>query len=203
MNRQQILSGYKQMRADIGSVKDRLLFKIFSKIKKYFQDTDKEQWSFNHFITESKIDDTIFNILERTYSITVRAVKHLYGIEFNSNEKVNVEDLMYSADGKNLYQRLQEHFNNACNKTEPAQYMFNRCVLIVDTETACVSNGIIHNKVNKHAKYAEVLEGAECMDIPGSECEYWISKGKMPIEELEELPPYHPDCDCEVIYYIE
>jgi hypothetical protein len=25
----------------------------------------------------------------------------------------------------------------------------------------------------------------------------------MPIEELDELPPYHPDCECEVIYYID
>ena len=41
------------------------------------------------------------------------------------------------------------------------------------------------------------------MDEPSSECEYWVLKGKMPIEELEELPPYHPDCDCQVIYYID
>jgi hypothetical protein len=27
--------------------------------------------------------------------------------------------------------------------------------------------------------------------------------GKMPIEDLVELPPYHPNCECEVIYYFE
>lgn len=201
MNKQNLVNGYKKMRSDINSNKDRLLFKIFSAIKKYFKDTLKEQQSFGGFITETKIDDIIFASLERTYAITVKAVKDLYNIE--SNDKIDVVDLMYSADGKNLYQRLQEHFDNACGRNDATQYMFNRCVLIVDTETACVSNGIIHSKVNKHARYVEVLEGAECADLPASECEYWIKKGKMPIEELEELPPYHPDCDCEVIYFIE
>lgn len=201
MNKQNLVNGYKKMRSDINSTKDRLLFKIFSAIKKYFKDTPKEQQNFGGFITETKIDDIIFASLERTYAITVKAVKDLYNIE--SNDKIDVVDLMYSADGKNLYQRLQEHFDNACGRNDSAQYMFNRCILIVDTETACVSNGIIHNKINKHAKYVEILEGAECIDRPASECEYWIKKGKMPIEELEELPPYHPDCDCEIIYYIE
>lgn len=201
MNKQDLINGYKKMRSDINSTKDRLLFKIYSATKKYFKDTPKEQLSFGGFITNTKVDDIIFASLERTYAITIKAVKELYNIE--TNDKVEVADLMYSADGKTLYQRLQEHFDNACGHGDSAQYMFNRCVLIVDTETACVSNGIIHSKVNKHARYAEVLEGAECADLPASECEYWIKKGKMPIEELEELPPYHPDCDCEVIYFLD
>jgi hypothetical protein len=71
----------------------------------------------------------------------------------------------------------------------------------MDTETSCVSNGIIHGKINKHATHAEIIGNGECDDHP--ECDFWLSKGKMPIEELEELPPYHPDCECEVIYYID
>jgi hypothetical protein len=27
--------------------------------------------------------------------------------------------------------------------------------------------------------------------------------GKFPIEDLVERPPYHPNCECEVIYYID
>ena len=163
--------------------------------------------SYDFSLVNPKVLSTIVNdiiaIIEKTFVIVTKAVEELYGIKPDPSEKINIEDLMYSADNKTLYDRLKEHFNNAIKRDEQAQYMFNRCVLILDTETSCVSNGIIHSRMNKHAKYAEILEGADCMGEPESPCEYWIVKGKMPIEELEELPPYHPDCDCEVIYYTE
>jgi hypothetical protein len=48
-----------------------------------------------------------------------------------------------------------------------------------------------------------VLGSPDCSDEDSGKCEYYVSKGKMPIEELDELPPYHPDCECEVIYYFD
>lgn len=201
MSKQQILNGYRQMRQDIENGKDRHLVHIHSLIKKYFKDTPKEKWTFANFITTTKVDDMIFESLEHTYAITTKAIEDLYGIKPNPEDKVEVAELMYSADGKTLYDRLQAHFEAACDRDDPSQYMFNRCVLIVDTETSCVSNGLIHGKVNKHAVYAEIVGSGECETHP--ECDFWITKGKMAIEELEELPPYHPDCQCEVIYYID
>lgn len=200
MNKQQITNGYRKMRDNINSNKDHYLVKIHSAIKKYFKDIPKEKWSFTHFLSTTNIDDLIFKSLERTYSITTKAVEDLYNIK-DSSSKVEVADLMYSKDGKTLYERLKDHFENACKHEDQSGYMFNRCVLIMDTETSCVSNGIIHGKINKHATHAEVIGNGECDDHP--ECEFWLSKGKIPIEELEELPPYHPDCECEVIYYID
>ena len=41
------------------------------------------------------------------------------------------------------------------------------------------------------------------MEHDGSPCEEWIKMGKFPIKDLVERPPYHPNCECEVIYYIE
>ena len=201
MNKRQILNGYRQMRQDIEKNKDRHLVHIHSLIKKYFKDTQKEKWSFKHFITTTEIEDEIFESLEQTYSITVKAIEVLYGIKPNLKDRIEVADLMYSADGKTLYERLQIHFETACRKDNPFEYLFNRCVLIMDTETSCVSNGLIHGKVSKHASHVEVIGGADCDNHP--ECEFWISKGKMPVEDLEELPPYHPECGCDVIYYIE
>lgn len=200
MEKQKILNGYREMRQDINTNRDRCLTKVLAAVKKYFKDTPNEKWSFAHFLKTTELDDIIFDSLEKTYSITAKSVKELYNITAESVDTVEIAEYMYSKDGKTLYTRLQDHFNAACERDNPAEYMFNRCVLIVDTETICVSNGIIHGKCNKHAKYAEVFGGANCSDGP---CEYWINKGKMPIEELEELPPYHPDCECEVIYYFD
>lgn len=203
MTKKEIVNGYHQMRQDINEQKDEYLAKIYTVIKKYFNEVPEEKWSFENFLTITGIDNIVFESLEETFIITSKAVEKLYDIKANSSEKIGVEDLMYSADNKTLYDRLKEHFNNAIKRDEPTQYMFNRCVLILDTETSCVSNGVIHGRMNRHAKYVEILEGADCVGESESPCEYWIVKKKMPIEELEELPPYHPDCDCEVIYYTE
>jgi hypothetical protein len=73
----------------------------------------------------------------------------------------------------------------------------------MDTETLYASNHVIHGKLKKYATHAEVFNGNDDICEQHEECEYWSTKGKMPIEELEKLPPYHPDCECEVIYYIE
>lgn len=202
MNKKEILSGYQQMRQDITVNKDRCLVKILAELRTYFKKFPKEEWTFAHFIAKTEVDDLIFETLEKTYAITSKAVKSLYNIDTDPINTVDIAEFMYSADNKTLYDRLKMHFENACERDNPLDYMFNRYVLIVDTETSCVSNGIIHGKVHKHAKYVEIHGGADCTQEEGP-CEYWISKGKMPIEDLEELPPYHPDCECEVIYYIE
>lgn len=71
----------------------------------------------------------------------------------------------------------------------------------MDTETLYASNHVIHGKLKKYATHIEVVGSPECSDEDEGLCEYYVTKGKMPIEELDELPPYHPDC--EVIYYIK
>ena len=48
------------------------------------------------------------------------------------------------------------------------------------------------------------LEYALNFKVKGSEEDMLYIGGLwFKIEELDELPPYHPDCECEVIYYID
>lgn len=98
---------------------------------------------------------------------------------------------------------MHKHYDEAIKRDNPALYFYNRTVLVMDTETLYASNHVIHGKLKKYATYVEVVGSPECDDEEGGMCEYYVSKGKMPIEELDELPPYHPDCECEVIYYID
>ena len=104
-------------------------------IKKYFNEIPKEKWDFEHFLRVSGIGNIIFESLEKTFVIVSEAVEKLYNIKPDPSEKIDVASLIYSADNKTLYDRLKEHFNNAVKRDEPATYMFNRCVLILDTET--------------------------------------------------------------------
>ena len=202
MEKRNILSQYDEMRKEINKSKDQYLEILFKNIRSYFEnpeDTrDKEE-----FIAD--LEDIIYDSLTKTYAITAKAVEKIYDITFT--EKIDddtLRKLTYSADGKTLNDRLNIHYDNAINRNDsPTIYLRNRIALIMDTETLYSSNHVIHGKLKRKAKYVEVININEdcCEEHP--ECEYWLKQGKIPIEELTELPPYHPDCECEVIYYFE
>lgn len=201
MERQQILDAYNKMRKKITDTKDDYLEIAFKYIKNYFN-IPKEKWNWETF--SKGIEDIIYQSLTDTYSITIEEVKKIYNIKFT--EVVNretIEELTYSKDGKSLSERLESHFNEAKNRENSAIYFFNRFALIMNTETLYASNHVIHGKLKKYATHIEVIGSPECQEMEEGFCEYYISRGKMPIEELDELPPYHPDCECEVIYYFE
>ena len=188
------------MRQNISKSKDNYLENIFKYIKKYFS-LDKSIWSWDTFYPALEL--YIFNSLTETYSITAAAAKEIYGIKFNETiDQKTLKELTYSKDGKTLEERMHKHYNEAIKRDNPTLYFYNRTVLVMDTETLHASNHVIHGKLKKYATHVEIFGSPECEGEDGGLCEYYVSKGKMPIEELDELPPYHPDCECEVIYYI-
>lgn len=196
--KQKLLDGYSQMREDIATAKDKHLRKLWIFIRDEMDNLPKDR-----FLDE--VEYRILQSLEETYAITSAAARKLYGIKSERLQDGEIEELTYSKDGKTLRERLETHYDNAENRSNSTEYFRNRVVLIVDTETLTVSNTVIHGKLNKEATYAEVIGVGDCSEAEAEEgdCEYWIAKGKMPIEELSELPPFHPDCECEVIYYFE
>ena len=199
MNRNQILTGYDKMRQDISKAKDKYLEAIFIYIKEYFA-RDKSRWNWEEFYLG--LEQLIFKALEETYSITAAAVKSIYGIQFKDIiDQDTLKELTYSEDGKTLEERLKEHWDNAIKRDDPTLYFYNRVVLIMDTETLYASNHVIHGKLKRYATHVEVIGAATCLEH--EECDYYTSLGKIPIEKLDKLPPYHPDCECEVIYYID
>ena len=195
--KQKLLDGYSQMREDIATAKDKHLRKLWIFIRDEMDNLPKDR-----FLDE--VEYRILQSLEETYAITSAAARKLYGIKSERLQDGEIEELMYSKDGKTLRERLETHYDNAENRSNSTEYFRNRVVLIVDTETLTVSNTVIHGKLNKEATYAEVIGVGDCSEAAEEgDCEYWIAKDKMPIEELSELPPFHPDCECEVIYYFE
>jgi hypothetical protein len=187
------------MRSDIAKAKDGYLEVVYKYIKQYFS-SPKTMWSWETFAPS--LETIIYESLEKTYSITTEAAEKIYNIIFK--EKIDaetLEKLTYSEDGKTLNDRLKVHFDAAIQHDNPKDYMYNRVVLIMDTETLYASNHVIHGKLKRRSKYAEVIGMAECFEH--EECDYYTSLGKIPIEQLDKIPPYHPDCRCEVIYYLD
>lgn len=201
MERQQIISGYERMRKDIAKYKDQYLEQLYIYIKTYFKQP-KELWSWEVF--SSGLEELIYQSLAKTYSITIDAAEDLYNIQFKETiDAETLERLTYSGDGKSLSERLKSHYDEAITRDNIIEYFYNRVVLIMDTETLYSSNHVIHGKLKRRATHAEVINDSDDFCFDHEMCEYWVGKGKMPIDELEELPPYHPDCECEVIYYFD
>lgn len=201
MDKNKILNEYKKMRQNIFNSKDKHLEELFKYIKTYFS-KDKSLWNWETFYPV--VENIIYDSLTETYTITAESAKKIYQIKFNETiDKDTLEKLTYSKDGKTLKERILNHYENAVKRENPTNYFYNRLVLIMDTETLYASNHVIHGKLKKYATHVEIIGSPECSDENEGLCEYYISKGKMPIEELDELPPYHPDCECEVIYYID
>ena len=221
MERQQILDGYAKLRKNIEQEKEKSFEKIVKYINRNFSEQPKEE-----FINQ--VFNLILDSLEKTYSLTAAAVKEIYNIQDSGIENIEVDKLTYSQDGKTLKDRLNIHYSEAKEKQnkfalkiekinldglsadDPVPglnaailYLDNRTGLILDTESSYLSNYLLHQKLKERATHAEVYGVGECHLKDGSPCEEWIRMGKMPIEELVEIPPYHPSCECEVIYYIE
>ena len=201
MSKQLILSQYDEMRKEINNSKDQHLEGLFKYIRSYFR-LPKEKWNKELFIAD--LEDAIYESLTETYAITAKAVEKIYNIIFTDKiDDDTLKNLTYSADGKTLNDRLNSHYDNAIDRDDPTTYFYNRIVVIMDTETLYSSNHVIHGKLKRKATHAEVINIDDDCCEQHPECEYWLKQGKIPIEELKELPPYHPDCECEVIYYFD
>ena len=146
MDRQQILTEYDKMRQSIKSAEDQYLETMYQYVKKYFQTIPKEQWSWENF--SPSLEDLVYNSLIETYSITIKAVKTIYNIDFTEIiDEDSIKDLTYSKDGKTLSERLRSHYDKAIKRTNPVDYFYNRLVLVMDTETLYASNHVIHGKL--------------------------------------------------------
>jgi hypothetical protein len=196
--REKLLNGYTAMRGNIS----RETEKTIEKISKYINKNLKT-YSRTKFI--DGMYDLMLELLIEVYSITSKMIRDLYdGLEIERLSDEEIMKLTYSADGKELRERIEEHYDNVMKRIESERkdYFLHRMMLIVNTESLTVSNGILHKKLAKYAVYAEVTNSDDDICWEHEECEYWLRKGKIPVDELTELPPYHPDCECMVVYYL-
>ena len=195
---QKLLEGYFVMRNNISEKCEETLEKISKLINKHLKD-----YSRSKFIDE--MYQLMLELLSEVYSVTSSTIRELYeGIDIDRLTDEEIVGLTYNADGKELRDRIEEHYDNVMKRAENDRknYLLHRMMLIVNTESLTVSNGILHKKLAKHATYAEVTNSDSDICWEHTECAYWLSKGKIPVDELTELPPFHPDCECMVVYYL-
>lgn len=195
------ITQHKRWTKTINEAKDKMASKILAQCNKSIRAMKQDPTIIEkEFSTMTKIvRNYIWESLEETYSLSSKMVKEIYDL---SSQKIDLKNLTYDGDGQTLDERLTKYFSEILDyllehkeKSDWDLVKRNlrvRLLLILDTETQTVKTKVINRKVEAHCEFGEVLPGECC---PGS-------GGIYPVDELD-LPPFHPNCQCEVIYYEE
>ena len=195
------ITQHKRWTKTINEAKDKMASKILAQCNKSIRAMKQNPTIIEkEFSTMTKIvRNYIWESLEETYSLSSKMVKEIYDL---SSQKIDLKNLTYDGDGQTLDERLTKYFSEILDyllehkeKSDWDLVKRNlrvRLLLILDTETQTVKTKVINRKVEAHCEFGEVLPGECC---PGS-------GGIYPVDELD-LPPFHPNCECEVVYYEE
>ena len=195
------ITQHKRWTKTINEAKDKMASKILAQCNKSIRAMKQNTTIIvKEFYTMTKIvRNYIWESLEETYSLSSKMVKEIYDL---SSQKIDLKNLTYDGDGQTLDERLTKYFSEILDyllehkeKSDWDLVKRNlrvRLLLILDTETQTVKTKVINRKVEAHCEFGEVLPGECC---PGS-------GGIYPVDELD-LPPFHPNCECEVVYYEE
>lgn len=195
------ITQHKRWTKTINEAKDKIASKILAQCNKSIRAMKQDPTIIEkEFSKMTKIvRNYIWESLEETYSLSSKMVKEIYDL---SSQKIDLKNLTYDGDGQTLDERLTKYFSEILdyllkNKEKSDWDLVKRnlrvrLLLILDTETQTVKTKVINRKVEAHCEFGEVLPGECC---PGS-------GGIYPVDELD-LPPFHPNCECEVVYYEE
>ena len=138
--------------------------------------------------------EEILNSLTDTMSYVLKEIEKLYPDSYDKNAKIKLEELLYNKDGLTLNQRINNWFKEEKNEQNLAYHMR----LILRTETEQIIPRIIQTKLTHDTVYVEILAG-------GGECSTGVcaeyADGEAYPENEIELPPYHPDCECQAVFY--
>ena len=203
---------YEELKKDVLKIITDYEVKILSIINKIKTLQDVNNFNENEIhelINEysEKIQDLINECLERIYALIAKFVRTYYpDVEFNEE---NVASLTWNEDGISLEERVASYITASVlemiillkegkDVTQIKRLLEFQIVRILDTEAFLVVNKILENKLKKVSKYFQVLSDNCC-----GGCENISEQGILPIYKLEKTPPYHPNCQCIIIYYTE
>lgn len=171
------LAQFKKLNEQIEENNSQHLESLYRIIK----DSDSSDLSKN-------ISEAMYNYLEKNLSDILQAYRENYS-SFDEDKIIDFNNLLYSEDGKTLEDRVNSWIES---ETDP-QKQFYHCGLILTTESKHIISNIGKYKIT--TPYVEIIGDGEC-----DTCSNHID-GNVYLEDEIELPPYHPSCTCEAIYY--
>lgn len=173
---------------------------IYNKYFKELSNLINQQYQGKGVTTQDYIEtlyNKIYDMLGEVYSLTSQEIKNIYSLK----QRLPLSRIeAYSKDGYDLMARIQRWFdgrdknNNDYIKT--ADEAIEKLKQILTTECLYQKQVVMNDKLKGFCEFAIIEESPNCHS--GICNEY---AGEWPINELI-YPPYHPNCQCEVIYEI-
>lgn len=179
---------------------EQIIKKALSLINKGLQNNSKDLWDKG----SKELIDSIYSSLAETLTLSLSLVKKLYGVK---DKKLDIKSLTWNIDGKTLEDRVNSYcqsiyldieVNEKPNDKILKNLMTYNLTRLLDTETMVIYNNSIYQLLKDEDIYASIEGSARCED---GDYESHITHKRVPIAELDALPPYHPDCECYVEYY--
>ncbi len=159
------------------------LVKLHNEHWKGIDPEDEKQVKATYKALRPLLVDEVLECLKKIVTLTLETLSELYQID---NENVlNLEDAMYSEDGKTFVERLDSYYLE--HKGQRAIYNLTR---LIDTESEYVFSGVMEDKINPddypYFRVDNLDEDDECgCPAPGTV-----------FPASAEHPPYHPECEC-------
>lgn len=135
------------------------------------------------------ISEAIWKILEDVFSLILTFIKENY--PSIKADGIDIISCMYQDDNKTIEDRAEV----ALTKANPLPHL----CLIVENESYTVLNSFLVNTVAKEAKSFEIIQSTKCCEY----CNEQYASGVHNIGKLKEIPPFHVDCNCLIVYYTE
>ena len=186
-----ILSKTKKLNKEIANIYDEYLDELSVILTNYYNNTTID--TFDTF--SEKLYDKIIEMLEKVYSLTSSEIKNIYKIK----RQLPISKIeTYSKDGYDLKARLSRWFNSENN----LDYISDKIAAITKLKEILITECLYQKQVVMNDKLKDFCDFAIIEESP--DCHSGICNeyaGEWPINELI-YPPYHPNCQCEVIYEV-
>lgn len=191
-----IADAFAELNSTLNEKKDNYLEDISKVISKAIkQHEDKKLWKESY----DKIVDLVYAALTDTYLETSVTLKKIYNQITDTIP--NIEDFIYKDDKITLPQRIKKYWdevsnflkNPETNTQEISLYLLTMYDRILNNEMINVKQGI--KKVKK-----PIASDNEIITITITDGECCSNGGFYLEEEAPELPPYHPNCECDYWY---
>lgn len=186
-------------------------------IKQIKQDFLKNKIEYNNYCQE-RILDTLTSInnysdnylqsyaieevekaLEDMLMQALKFMRNVYGLDTDwtqISEDVIIS-LTFSNDGKNFKDRIHEHYKEYLQHKNQDTFKYD-IQRILNTQSQSIFNHSLSQKIKSQAIECEIVGDNAC-----SNCLDHLGGGRLDPKKLIDIPPYHPNCECSIVYYLE
>lgn len=186
-----------KLREEIDLIKEQDFEKIVSFILKALKEYKNNAMSWDNLYLE--IEDLFYKSFEGVYKSMNIGLEGVYK-QLREFSVEDISDLTYHLDGKTIEERLKEYWTESKkrldNKENPEDiktYLINKYDRILNTETRVIESRIKKYRKPLNATMLIIEHSSGCPNCSG---------GEYAADENVDLPPYHPNCQCNYYWVV-